>query len=413
MISSTPGTNEQEDRSLTATATPSAAADAVPLRCSILRGGTSRAVFFLANDLPADRAAIEPILLNVFGSPDLRQIDGLGGATSQTSKAAIIGPPSRPDADVDYTFAQVAVSDALVDWGGNCGNISTAVGPFAIDQGFVRAADPITTVRVHNTNTGKIIVGHVPVRGGRAALEGDFALPGVPGTGARILLEFGDPAGSLTGKLLPTGRPRDRVELADGRSVEVSIVDAANVVVFLAAEALGFRGTELPLEIEAANAATDALEEIRSVVAEWLGLTADRRDATRTTPGLPKIGFVARPMAYRTTTGVDVPEAAIDLTGRLMSMQTAHRSYMATGAIATAAAAMIEGTIVYEMVRPIAARPIAASIRIAHPYGVMEAVVNGDGPAPLPVIRGVAIARTARHILDGQVWVPRRLVAGA
>jgi 2-methylaconitate cis-trans-isomerase PrpF len=388
-------------------------ADTVPIRCSILRGGTSKAVFFLAGDLPADRSAIEPLLLNVFGSPDMRQIDGLGGATSQTSKAAIIGPPSRPDADVDYTFAQVAVGLPLVDWGGNCGNISAAIGPFAIDQGFVPAVDPITTVRVHNTNTGKIITEHVPVHGGRAASEGDYAVPGVPGTGARILLEFGDPAGSLTGHLLPTGRPRDRVELADGRTFEVTLVDAANPVVFLTAASLGLVGTELPAEVEAASEATDALEEVRSVVAEWLGLTADRRDATKTTPGLPKIGFVSRPQAYRTTAGVDVPEDAIDLTGRLMSMQTAHRSYMATGAIATAAAAMVEGSIVNELVRPVGERPIAQSIRIAHPYGVIEAVVNGDGPAAEPVIRGVAIGRTARHILDGQVWVPRHLVGGA
>jgi len=388
-------------------------ADTVPIRCSILRGGTSKAVFFLASDLPADRSAIEPLLLNVFGSPDLRQIDGLGGATSQTSKAAIIGPPSRPDADVDYTFAQVAVGHPLVDWGGNCGNISAAIGPFAIDQGFVPAVDPITTVRVHNTNTGKIITEHVPVHGGRAASEGDYAVPGVPGTGARILLEFGDPAGSLTGHLLPTGRPRDRVELADGRTFEVTVVDAANPVVFLTAASLGLVGTELPAEVEAATEATDVLEEVRSVVAEWLGLTADRRDATKTTPGLPKIGFVSRPQAYRTTAGVDVPEDAIDLTGRLMSMQTAHRSYMATGAIATAAAAMVEGSIVNELVRPIGERPMAQSVRIAHPYGVMEVVVNGDGPAAEPVIRGVAIARTARHILDGQVWVPRHLVESA
>lgn len=386
--------------------------DAVPVRCSILRGGTSKAVFLLANDLPAGRPAIEPLLLNIFGSPDIRQIDGLGGATSQTSKAAIIGPPTRPDADVDYTFAQVTVGQPLVDWGGNCGNISAAVGPFAINQGFVRACEPITTVRVHNTNTGKIILAHVPVRGGRAAEEGDYAVPGVPGTSSRILLEFSDPAGSLTGRLLPTGNPRDRLELDDGRSYEVSIIDAANPVVFIAAGSLGLTGTELPLEIEAATAATDVLEALRSVVAEMLGLVPDRRNATQVTPGLPKVGFVARPMAYTTTTGVEVPESAVDLTGRLMSMQTAHRSYMATGAIATAAAAFVDGSIVNELVRPIDGRPIAESIRIGHPYGVMEAVVNGDGPAAVPAIRGVALGRTARHILDGQVWVPRRLVAG-
>ena len=386
--------------------------DTVPLRCSILRGGTSKAVFFLANDLPSTRLAIEPLLLNIFGSPDIRQIDGLGGATSQTSKAAIIGPPSRPDADVDYTFAQVTVGEPLVDWGGNCGNISAAVGPFAINRGFVRADEPITTVRVHNTNTGKIILEHVPVRGGRAAEDGDYAVPGVPGTSARILLEFSDPAGSVTGRLLPTGSARDRIMLDGGRTFEVSIVDAANPVVFVAAESIGLTGRELPLEIEANTTATDILEELRSVVAEMLGLVPDRHNATKVTPGLPKVGFVARPMDYRTTAGVEIPAEAIDLTGRLMSMQTAHRSYMATGAIATAAAAFVEGSIVWEFARPIAERPITESIRIGHPYGVMEAVVNGDGEAALPLIRGVAIGRTARHILDGQVMVPRRLVTG-
>ena len=139
--------------------------DVVPVRCSILRGGTSRGVFFLENDLPTERSSIEPILLDVFGSPDVRQIDGLGGATSQTSKAAIIGPSTRDDADVDYTFAQVSVTDALVDWGGNCGNISAAVGPFAIDQGLVRATGDTTTVRIHNTNTAKVIIARVPDRG--------------------------------------------------------------------------------------------------------------------------------------------------------------------------------------------------------------------------------------------------------
>jgi 2-methylaconitate cis-trans-isomerase PrpF len=385
--------------------------DSVPVRCSILRGGTSKAVFFLANDLPPDRPSIEPVLKSVFGSPDIRQIDGLGGATSQTSKAAIIGPPSRPDADVDYTFAQVSVGEDVVDWGGNCGHISAAVGPFAIDQGFVRATEPITTVRVHNTNTNKIILEHVPVCGGRAASEGEYSIPGVPGTSARILLEFSDPSGSVTGKLLPTGRPRDQVTLDDGRTFDVSVVDAGNPVVFVAAEALGFSGTELPLEVEANVGATDTLEAIRSVVACWMGLVTDPHDATRVTPGLPKVGYVARPMAYTTTAGVEIPEGSIDLTGRLMSMQTAHRSYMATGAIATGAAAFVEGTIVNELVRPIGDRPIADSIRIGHPSGVMAGVLIGAGVAAAPVVRGIAVGRTARHILDGQVWVPRRLVS--
>ncbi len=387
-------------------------ADVVPIRCSILRGGTSRGIFFLENDLPRERSAIEPILLDVFGSPDIRQIDGLGGATSQTSKAAIIGPPSRPDADLDYTFAQVSVTEALVDWGGNCGNISAAVGPFAIDQGLVRATEPVTRVRIHNTNTGKIIVAEVPTVGGRAAVEGDYRIPGVPGRGARILLEFADPAGAVTGRLLPTGHPCDTVELADGRRIDISVVDAANPTVFVRAADIGLTGTELPPQIEARADSTGLLEEVRSIVAEWIGLVADRRRATAESPGLPKIGFVAPPAAYRASDGTEVRAEDCDLVGRLMSMQTAHRSYMTTGAIATAAAAFIPGTLVAECVRPRSERPEAETIRIAHPYGVMHAVVRADDPADPSTIRAVAVGRTARHILDGYVWVRRRAAVG-
>ena len=377
----------------------------IPVRCSILRGGTSRAVFFNSNDVPRSKEQCDAFLLDVFGSPDIREINGLGGATSQTSKAAIIGAPSRPDADVDYSFAQVVVDKPTVDWGGNCGNISSAVGPYAINVGLVKAVEPVTTVRVHNTNTNKIILEHVPVVGSRAASTGSYMVPGVPFPAARILLEFSNPGGSVTGKLLPTGKPCEQITIADGRTFTVSIVDAANPVVFLSADELGVDPTILPKQIEANKDLCDVLEEVRCIVAEWIGLVADRKDGTRLSPGLPKVGFVGRPKAYRTTAGVEVPESDIDLTGRLMSVQTAHASYMATGAICTGAAAFITGTLVEQLSRPIGERPDPKSIRIAHPYGVMEAVVNADAPAALPEIRGVAIGRTARHILDGQVWV--------
>jgi 2-methylaconitate cis-trans-isomerase PrpF len=218
-------------------------------------------------------------------------------------------------------------------------------------------------------------------------------------------MEFSSPAGSVTGKLLPTGNPKDKVTIADGRTFTVSIVDAANPVVFLAASELGVDPTILPRELERNVAVTDVLEEVRCIVAEWLGLVEDRKDGTRLSPGLPKVGFIAPPMAYRTTEGVEVAETDMDLTGRLMSVQRPHASYMATGAICTGAAAYIEGTLVNELARPMSERPIPESIRIAHPYGVMEAVVNADAPGPDPDIRGVAIGRTARHILDGAVWV--------
>lgn len=385
--------------------------DVVPIRCSIFRGGTSKGVFFLDNDLPADPAVRERVLLDVFGSPDIRQIDGLGGATSQTSKVAIIGPSTRPDADVDYTFGAISMPEPMVDWGGNCGNISSAVGPYAIDMGLVRAVEPMTTVRIHNTNTQKVIVAHVPVAGGRARIDGDHAIPGVPGTAARILLDFEDPAGSVTGKLLPTGRPVDVVQLADGRRLEVSVVDAANPVAFLRASDLGCDGTELPLAIEANADLCAVQEEVRSIVAEMLGIVPDRALATKTSPGLPKVGYVAPPKAYVTTTGETVPADAMDLLGRVMSMQTAHRSYMTTGGIATAAAAITPGTIVHQVTRPAGERPETAGIRIAHPYGIMGTVCTYE-PGELPRIAAIAVGRTARHILDGQVYARRRAFGG-
>jgi 2-methylaconitate cis-trans-isomerase PrpF len=368
-------------------------------------------VFFRQEDLPAAKADVERLLMNVFGSPDVRQINGLGGATSQTSKAAIIGLPSREDADVDYTFAQVSVATPVVDWGGNCGNISSAVGPFAIDNGLVAATGELTTVRIHNTNTSQIIVAGVPTRDGRAVIEGDYAIPGVPGTGARISLEFTEPAGSVTGRLLPTGRPRETIRLSNGREVTVSVVDAGNPTVFLLAEELGLSGIETPVEIEANTELTDLLEEARSIVAEQIGIVADRSVATATSPGLPKVGFVAPPRDHATLTGEPVDAGSIDLVGRVMSMQTAHRAYQATAAICTAAAAFVEGSLVHQVTR--ADRPDPSTIRLAHPYGLMEMSVSTDvGSADLH-ITGITIGRTARHILDGAVWVPSELLAVA
>lgn len=380
------------------------------LRCSILRGGTSRGVFFFHGDLPRERKAVEPILLDVFGSPDVRQINGLGGATSQTSKAAIIGPPTRVDADVDYTFAQVSIAEDLVDWGGNCGNLSAAVGPFALDQHLVAEGDGVATVRIHNTNTGKLVIARVPVQNGRASVAGDYAIPGVPGTGARIDLEFVDPAGTCGGGLLPTGHAMDEAVLADGRRIRVSIVDAANPVAFVLAADLGMRGTESPGEIEQRAEVTRALEEVRGIAAEWLGIVADRRHATAASPGLPKVGMVAPAAGYRTALGSTVSAGEMDLCGRLMSMQTAHRSYMVTGAICTGAAAAAEGTLVREVMGGGAGQP--GRIRIAHPYGVMDVRVKQDARDGQPAIRSVTVGRTARHILDGEAWVPARLLEG-
>lgn len=279
--------------------------EAARVRCAIIRGGTSKGVFLMENQVPADPAARDKFILRLFGSPDQRQIDGLGGANSLTSKVCIIGPSTRSDADVDYTFGQVSIVAAVIDWKGNCGNLSSAVGPFAIDEGLVKAVEPITTVRIHNTNTKKLIIARVPVKDGVALSNGNYAIPGVPGTGARIDLEFQDPGGSVTGRILPTGNPRDLVKV-DGTEFNVSIVDAGNPVVFMLAEELGLMGTELPTHVEGMPEVLQTLEKVRSVVAEMIGIVPDKSLATRMQPAIPKIGSPGR--ARRVKESVRRPE---------------------------------------------------------------------------------------------------------
>ncbi|MCI0582491.1 MAG: PrpF family protein, partial [Chloroflexi bacterium] len=204
------------------------------VRAVFVRGGTSRALVFHRRDLPADRAAWDGIFLAALGSPDPggRQLDGLGGGISSLSKVAVVAPPSRPDADVDYTFGQVEVTRAAVDYRGNCGNISSAIGPFAIAEGLVPAREPATVVRIHNTNTRKLIHARIPVEAGQAAVRGDFVLDGVPGSGARIALDFLDPGGAVTGRLLPTGHAQETLEVAGLGTIAASLVDATNPIVF-------------------------------------------------------------------------------------------------------------------------------------------------------------------------------------
>src|SRR5687767_8030311 len=210
-----------------------------------MRGGTSKALMLHLRDLPADRPAWDAIFLTAMGSPDPhgRQLNGMGGGVSSLSKVCVLGPPSRPDADLDYTFAQVLVTEARVDYSGNCGNMSSAVGPFAVEEGIVPAGDGERLVRIHNTNTKKIINATFRVKDGRAVVEGELEIPGVAGTGSPVRLDFLEPGGAVTGKLLPTGKPRDVLEIPGIGKVEASMVDAANPCVFLAAESLGLKGT--------------------------------------------------------------------------------------------------------------------------------------------------------------------------
>jgi len=374
--------------------------EAFTLPCSIIRGGTSKGVFFLESVLPPAGELRDKLLLCVFGSPDIRQIDGLGGANSLTSKVCIIGPSNREDADVDYTFGQVSVDKAIIDWKGNCGNLSSAVGIFAIAQNLLKPVEPQTTVRIYNTNSDKIIHVTYPVKDGLVLSEGDYHIHGVPGTGAKLKVDFFDPAGSITGKLLPTGNPKDYIDLGEKGTFTVSIVDAGNPVVYLVAEELGLKGTELPVEVEGMPEKLALIEEIRSIAAEMIGIVPDRKLATSKSPAYPKIGFVTAPKDYVNPEGVLIKAEEVDLVARLASMQKMHRAYMITGAVSTGAASKIKGTVVNDVISQRAKD--CNTLIIGHPYGPMEVTIDMENGE----IVKEGVFRTARKILDGNVYIP-------
>ena len=372
------------------------------LPVTIMRGGTSKGVYILETDLPQDRAQWDPLLLRLMGSPDKKQIDGLGGAQSVTSKVAIIKKSDRPDADVDYTFAQVSVDKPLVSYKGNCGNISSGVGPFAIEKGLVKAEDGITSVRIFNTNTSKLIVADVHTPGGQVAYEGDFAIAGVPGTASPVKLKFVEPAGTLGRGLLPTGNAVDTLEVPDFGPVQASIVDAANPLVFVKAADLGLRGDELPSELDNDLAKLELLETVRGLAAVKLGLIDDYTRSAWDTPGIPKMTFVAPAGDYETPDGKKIERGSIDLLSRMMSMQKTHPSYAMTGAMCTAAAAVVPGSIVQQV---LAEGTDTQFIRIGHPAGVLECGVDYREEGACPIIDDTFGFRTANLLLEGTATI--------
>lgn len=375
------------------------------LKCSIVRGGTSKGIFIKENELPSDPEERDAVIRAVFGSPDIRQIDGLGGADVLTSKLAVIGPPSRKDADVDYTFAQVSFETDKVDYSGNCGNISSAVGPFAIDEGMVRADTDMTEVRIHMKNTGKILTAYVPTKDGRFRAAGDFCIDGVPGTGAKITLDWSDTAGGLTGKLLPTGNVRDVIE-AEGKAFEVTLIDAGNPVVFIKAESLGMTGKESPYEIENNASLMRLIESIRGQAAVMFGLCDRPEKAAAESPYNPFFAIVSEPQDYEALGGEKVRKEEIDLTARLLFMLKMHKAYPITGTVATGTALRIPGSVVWDVLKEEA--KTRQEVYIGHPSGRIpvesEASVEADG---IRLIKA-GVYRTARRIMDGTVYLPEK-----
>jgi 2-methylaconitate cis-trans-isomerase PrpF len=371
-----------------------------------MRGGTSKGVFFHERDLPVDRAARDRLFLAVLGSPDPygRQLNGMGGGVSSLSKAVIIAPSARPGADIDYTFAQVAVGSALVDYGGTCGNLASAVGPFAVDEGLVTSADGEVAVRIHATNTGKLIIARFAMAGGEAAVEGDLALPGVAGTGAPVRLEFVDPGGAGTGKLLPTGLVAEDLDLGPLGTVRVSSIDAANPCVFIAAEDIGLTGAELPTAIDADLAAMAKLEAVRAAAGVRMGFGATPDEVTRQSPASPKVAIIAAPLRAALLDGSIVEAGEMDITVRMLSMGVAHKAVPLTGALCLAVAARIPGSMANQAISPTALGNRA--LRIGTPSGVFPVdadveLVDGGYHA-----RGASVYRTARRLMEGSVLAP-------
>lgn len=378
------------------------------IRAAFMRGGTSKAVMFRREDLPADRAAWDPVFLSALGSPDgeARQLDGMGGGVSSLSKVCIVGPPTRADADVDYTFAQVAVREALVDYSGSCGNMSSAIGPFALEEGMLSSAprDGEAVVRIHDTNAGRIIVARFGVRDGEAEVEGTLALDGVSGTGAPIRLDFMDPGGARSGHLLPSGRARDLLQVPGVGAIEATLVDAASPCVFIRAEALGATGTETPQQLDAGAELLGRLDAVRRSAAVAMDLAADT-EAARAKPAMPRVAMLTPPRAARLANGRLVAAEEADLGIRMISMGQPHRAVTATGALCLAVACRIPGSLAAEVS---ATADPAQPVRIAHASGVVlvDAAVEPDPSRRGGVhCRHATLYRTARRLFEGSVLV--------
>ncbi|MBX3650998.1 MAG: PrpF family protein [Burkholderiales bacterium] len=376
-----------------------------------MRGGTSNAVVFKQQDLPADRALWDDIFLAAIGSPDPngRQLDGMGGGVSSLSKVCVVGPPTRSDADIDYTFAQVQVKEAKVDYGANCGNMSSAMGPFAVDESLVRVSGREALVRIHNTNTKKIIHALFSMDDGLAAVDGDLAIPGVSGTGSPVKLEFRDPGGATTGKLLPTGNAVDVLDVPGIGKIRASLVDAANATVWINAKDIGLAGTELPEQLDADAAVMQKLSAIRIAGSVAMGIAANAEEAAKK-KSIPFIGFVSPVQDARLLSGENISAKDIDLTGRVISNGQTHRALPLTVSLCMAVAARIEGSVVNEVLRK--GGDVEAPIRIGMPSGILTVAATVKRKDGGWHAEQGAFYRTQRRMFEGQVLLRASRVPG-
>ena len=386
----------------------------IKVPATYMRGGTSKGVFFRLQDLP--EAAQEPgaardaLLLRVIGSPDPygKQIDGMGGATSSTSKTVIISKSTRPEHDVDYLFGQVSIDQAFVDWSGNCGNLSAAVGPFAISNGLVDPArlpkDGIATIRIWQANIQKTIIAHVPMTNGAVQETGDFELDGVTFPAAEVQLEFMDPAAEeegAGGAMFPTGQLVDDLEVPGVGTLKATMINAGIPTIFVNADAIGYTGTELQEAINSDPKALAMFETIRAYGALRMGLIKDISEAAKR-QHTPKVAFVAAPKEYVSSSGKIVKAGDVDLLVRALSMGKLHHAMMGTAAVAIGTAAAIPGT----LINLAAGGGERTAVRFGHPSGTLRVGAEAAQEAGEWCVKKAIMSRSARVLMEGWVRVP-------
>ncbi|EHH1104635.1 TPA: 2-methylaconitate cis-trans isomerase PrpF [Vibrio parahaemolyticus] len=382
----------------------------IKVPATYMRGGTSKGVFFNLEDLPQEAqvagAARDKLLLRVIGSPDpyAKQIDGMGGATSSTSKTVIVSRSSRDDHDVDYLFGQVSIDKPFVDWSGNCGNLSAAIGPFAIHAGLIPQdrlpENGIVTVRVWQVNISKTILVHVPIVNGFVQETGEFELDGVTFPAAEIQVDFVDPADG-EGSMFPTGNLVDDLVVPDVGTFNATFINAGIPTIFIDAESIGYQGTELQDDINNDDAALAMFESIRAHGALKMGLISELEEA-QTRQHTPKIAFVSKPKSYQSSSGKAVNESEIDVLVRALSMGKLHHAMMGTAAVAIASAACVPGT----LVNLAAGGGEKESVTFGHPSGTLKVGAQAKQTEQGWVVQKAIMSRSARILMEGFVRVP-------
>lgn len=385
----------------------------IKIPATYMRGGTSKGVFFKLDDLPqaAQQAGKvrDQLLLRVIGSPDPygKQIDGMGGATSSTSKTVILAKSAQPDHDVDYLFGQVSIDQPFVDWSGNCGNLTAAVGSFAISNGLVNAEripeNGICTVRIWQANIQKTIIAHVPITNGQVQETGDFELDGVTFPAAEVAIEFLDPAddGEEGGAMFPTGNVVDTLEVPEIGTFQATFINAGIPTIFLNAEDIGYEGTELQDAINGDAQALARFETIRAYGAKQMGLIQDISEAEKR-QHTPKIAFVSKPKAYTSSSGKDIQTTDVDLLVRALSMGKLHHAMMGTAAVAIGTAAAIPGT----LVNLAAGGGVREAVRFGHPSGTLRVGAQAVQENGQWVVKKAVMSRSARVLMEGWVRIP-------